>query len=920
MRKLVVIFCLIFCFAASYSQNTENNISLKFDNASIIEAIDLIESNSSYHFFFIESWLDSQKRYTKEFDKSSIETVLDFLFSETTINYYVFDKNTVILTKNNKIHDSRIQAFTKIDTANVDTTIVTRPILISKEEVIESGKIPTVRIGKEVTGNKPNTIKLSGFVRNRVNSKPISNLVLLVRDKNIYATTDEKGYYAIELPYGAHIIETILTGIQKTKVRVIMYGDGRYNFNLLETAEQLDEIVIKNNAKDNIKNVVTGLVQIKPESVKIVPQVLGERDLLKIAITLPGINNAGEGADGVNVRGGKADQNLFLIDNSTLYNPNHFLGLFSAVNPFTTQDIKIYKGSIPSQFGGRISSVFDIISKESKTTEFSGEASVGPVTSNLSVDIPVVKEKAGLILAARSTYSNWILRAVSNETLNNSSASFLDVNVKYTHKLDDKNSLRVSGYYSNDDFSIASDTTNAYSNRIFALNWKYKINEKSSGNLLLSHSGYSFSIGFDAEEGIKNFDIEYDINEIELALRMKYLYSKEHKFNYGVASKLYNVNPGSIDPSGSNSLITPFRVQKERALESAIYIEDNYTPNEKLSFNLGARYSIFSALGPSNQRLYAADLPKNETTVIGEVSYNKNEVIKTYNGLSLRFSGRYFLEEDLALKASFNNSFQFIHRLTNNTTASPTDTWKLSDAHIKPQEALQGSLGLYKNINGNDYEISLEGYYKSFQNILDYKTGANLLLNEFIETQVLQGPGKSYGVEFLVRKNTGDFNGWLSYSYSRSFLKLDSEFLEEQVSNGNFFPTNFDKPHDLSVIVNYKLTKRFSFSGNFAYQTGRPITYPIGKYFLNGAEFLLYSERNKFRVPDYYRLDIGFNVEGNHKKNKIGHSFWNISVYNILGRNNPYSIFFVTENGTVKALQSSIFSRPIPTITYNFKF
>jgi hypothetical protein len=306
--------------------------------------------------------------------------------------------------------------------------------------------------------------------------------------------------------------------------------------------------------------------------------------------------------------------------------------------------------------------------------------------------------------------------------------------------------------------------------------------------------------------------------------------------------------------------------------------------------------------------------------VTGEVSYGNNEVIKTYNGLSLRASARYFLDEDFSVKASVNNSFQFIHRLTNNTTASPTDTWKLSDANIKPQEALQAALGFYKNINGDDYEISLEGYYKTFENILDFKVGANLLLNEFIETQTLQGPGKSYGVEFLARKNTGAFNGWLSYTYSRSFLQLDSEFLEERVSNGEFFPTNFDRPHDLSLIVNYKLTQRFSFSGSFTYQTGRPITYPIGKYILDGVEYLLFSERNKFRVPDYYRLDLGINIEGNHKKKKLGHSFWNISVYNVLGRNNPFSIFFITENGRVRALQSSVFASPIPTISYNIKF
>ncbi len=918
MRKSFFTGLVVLISFLGYSQNS-NRISVEFDNVSVIKAIELLESKTNYRFYFIESWFDAEKKYTRKFEDTGIRQILAYLFSESSINFFI-KKNSITLTKNSRIRRSLLEISPATVTEEIDPTIATNPILIAKEEIVDEKDLKVVRIGKESLNRNSKTTQLTGYVKNATTNKPISNLVLLIRDKNIYTSTNEKGYYSLTLPYGVNTIETLLTGIQKMKVKVIMYSSGSYNFNLLETSEQLDEIVLKNNARDNIKTAVTGLVQIKPESVKIVPQVLGERDLLKIAVTLPGVKSAGEGADGVNVRGGKADQNLFLLDKSTLYNPNHFLGLFSAVNPFTTQDIKIYKGSIPAQYGGRISSVFDIISKEAQTDKFSGEASLGPVTSNVSLNIPIIKEKSGLTLAARSTYSNWILRAVSNETLNNSSASFLDINAKYTHKIDEKNSIRVSGYYSHDDFSIASDTTNTYSNRIAAVEWKHRFNDKNSGSLLVSNSGYDFAIDYDTDSGTNSFKIEYDINELEVALRMKYLFSDVHKFDYGISSKLYTVNPGSIDPKGANSVITPFRVQREKALESAIYLEDNFTPNKKLSFNLGARYSIFSALGPYTQRQYQAGLPKNETTVTGETTFGNNEVIKTYNGLSLRFSARYFLEEDLALKASLNNSYQFIHRLTNNTTASPTDTWKLSDGYIKPQEALQGSLGLYKNINGNDYEISLEGYYKSFKNILDYKVGAELLLNEFIETKVLQGPGKSYGVEFLVRKNVGDLNGWVSYSYSRSFLRLDSQFLEERVSNGNFFPTNFDKPHDLSVILNYKLTKRFSFSGNFAYQTGRPITYPIGKYIFNGTQFLLFSERNKFRVPDYFRLDLGFNIEGNHKKKKLGHSFWNISVYNILGRNNPYSIFFVTENGTVKAFQSSIFSRPIPTITYNFKF
>ena len=383
---------------------------------------------------------------------------------------------------------------------------------------------------------------------------------------------------------------------------------------------------------------------------------------------------------------------------------------------------------------------------------------------------------------------------------------------------------------------------------------------------------------------------------------------------------MYNVQPGNLEPNGSNSIVDSKIIPTEKAIEAALYVSDNWEINDKLLIDVGLRYSMFATLGVANARVYEDNMPKNEETLVETVSYDNNEVVETYGGPEVRLSARYFLGQDLSVKASYNSTYQYIHRLSNTTTISPIDTWKLSDNNIKPQKGRQVGLGLYKNLEGNQYEISLEGYYKEADNLLDFKVGSELLLNETIETETLQGDGQAYGIEFLIRKNSGKLNGWLGYTYSRSFLKLDSEFAEERVNNGEYFPTNYDKPHDFSAVLNYKLTKRYSFSANLSYQTGRPVTYPVARYNFNNSEYVVYSNRNEFRIPDYYRLDLGVNIEGNHKKNKLAHSFWNISVYNVLGRNNPYSVFFVTENGELNAYQSSIFSIPVPTITYNFKF
>jgi len=646
---------------------------------------------------------------------------------------------------------------------------------------------------------------------------------------------------------------------------------------------------------------------------------LGERNILEVAKALPGISSAGEGATGLNVRGGKTDQNLVLLDDAVIYNPTHFFGIFQALNPFTTEKVNIYKGAPPVEFGGRLSSVLDIETKNGDTQKIKGEGSIGPVTGNLALEIPIKKDTSSIIFGARGAYADWILKALDEESLSNSEASFFDGIIKYHHRFNENSEIRGTAYYSKDNFSITSDSLYNYSNRLGSVRWAHKLSEKSTGVLTGSNSNYNFGIDFD-DEGNSDFDLNYAINESELRYRLRTRLNDAHTLDYGLSGKYYSVDPGSIEPKGSASNVEPISIDREQALEGALFIGDEFKVSDKLLLNVGARYAFYAAMGPGTQNTYQEGAPKSESTVQDTISYDSGEFIKTYGGPEARVSARYLLAPDFSVKASFNNSYQFIHTLSNNTTVSPIDTWKLSDLNIRPQKGYQATLGFFKNLNENMYELSLEGYYKRMDDVLDFKTGADLLLNENVETEVLQGQGKAYGVEFLLKKNKGDLNGWLSYTYSRSLYKFDGETSEERINNGEFFPSNFDKPHDLSVIANYKFTRRYSISANFVYQTGRPITYPVGTFRFNNADYVTFSDRNKFRIPDYYRLDLGINIEGNHKKNKLAHSFITIQVYNVLGRNNPYSVFFVTEDGEVKALQSSIFAVPIPSITYNFKF
>ncbi len=917
MRNFYLLIFL-FCFSFTYSQTQDPEISISFNNEELPAILTSIEAKTAFIFFFDKEWFGSVK-FSGNYSDIKVTEILKELLKETNLNFYIKGQR-IILTQGSVIYDRLPENFletTEEIIVNSEEENNANPIFYADNKE-DSQVVETFLIGKEDKRSNQVSYRLSGKVISEKGT-PISGLNILISNQNKGTITDINGNYEITLTKGINILETQSLGVNKVKKRLIVYGDGILNLTLKESFEELDEVLVETKALGNVRTALTGLERIDVANIKNIPLVLGERDILKVATTLPGITTAGEGASGYNVRGGKTDQNLILLDEGVIYNPSHFFGIFSGLNPFTTGDVSIYKGSIPAEYGGRLSSVFDLNTKSGNKEEFTGEVSIGPVTGNISLEIPIVKGKSSLIVGGRGTYSDWILNLLDEKTLENSQASFYDVVAKYNHKFENKDELNVSGYFSNDVFSVTSDSLFSYTNSMASISYNKLINEKHQGELVFTNSNYDFNIDYESDFN-NNFESGYTINESEIKLKMKYFHSKAHSFNYGISAKYYNVSPGEIKPSSTESLIEQFSIPKEKALEAAVYIEDSFEISEKLLVNAGFRYSFYSAFGPAQIRTYEEGLPRNNNTVTDIVTFEKGESIENYGGPEIRVSGRYFLTPSFSTKISYNNTFQYIHTLSNNTTAAATDTYKLSDSYIKPQRAKQFGLGLFKNLDKNIYELSLEGYYKTSSNLLDYKVGANLFLNEFIETEVLQGDGEAYGIEFLLRKNKGKLNGYLGYTYSRSFIKLNGDSREETVNNGEKFPSNFDKPHDFSAVLNYKLTQRFSFSANFVYQTGRPVTYPIGKYNFENSEYVLYSNRNQFRIPDYYRLDLSFNIEGNHKIEKFAHSFWNISVYNVLGRNNPYSVFFVTDNGEVKAYQSSIFSIPIPTITYNFRF
>jgi hypothetical protein len=690
------------------------------------------------------------------------------------------------------------------------------------------------------------------------------------------------------------------------------------NIEMKKQVMTLKKVIVSAEKASNIKSLQMGLQKLDIKTIKQVPVVFGEADILKVALTMPGVQTVGEASTGLNVRGGSADQNLILFNDATIYNPSHFFGMFSAFNPEVVKDVELYKSSIPAKYGGRLSSVLEVNSREGNKKDFAGSAGVGLLTSRLNIEGPLIKDKSSFIFGARTTYANWLLNLLPDQ-YKNSRASFYDLNLNISHQINKKNDLYLTAYMSNDHFNLNNDTTYGYDSKNISLKWKHVFNNKIYSLISGGYDRYEYYISSDINP-LTAYKFSFNINQTYFKAHFNYYASTKHTIEFGLNSLFYKLHPGTYVPMGSQSLVALDEVNAEQALESALYVSDKYTVTDAFSIEGGIRYSMFNYLGPQTINNYPPGVPKTADDIVSTTSYSGGKIIKTYKGPEFRLSARYALTSDLSVKAGFNSQRQYIHALSNTAAIAPTDIWKLSDPNIKPQFGDQVSLGVYKNLKSNTIETSLEVYYKSIKDYLDYKSGAQLVLNHHIETDVLNTKGKAYGIEFQVKKLTGKLNGWISYTYSRTLLKVDDPTAGQTINNGSYYPADYDKPHDFTLVSNYKFSHRYSISFNATYSTGRPITLPIGKYYYSGSERALYSDRNAYRIPDYFRTDLSIYIDGNHKVHQKTHNSWSIGVYNLTGRKNPYSVYYVSENGVVNGYKLSIFGSAIPFINFNIRF
>jgi hypothetical protein len=900
----------ILCFAQD-----ESRITVSYDRAPLMSLIDQIETETSFQFYFISSWIDSVQVSVRA-ENAPVKTVLSRALFQSGINFFIDGNNRIILTPG-------IQLTSQVDSSFLSPARSTDEIVLSRlrggldNEKVQANQNTIIEIGRP-GATVASRYTVTGYVRDRKSGEALPGALVYIKGTNYATSSDPFGFYSISIPPGRHALQSQLVGMNTVSQQVNVLGNGKLDISMDESVTQLKEVVIESDVDANVSNVQMGVSRIDMRSMKNIPKILGENDVLRVATSLPGVRTVGEGASGINVRGGHADQNLVILNEATIYNTSHFLGFFSVFHPDAIRSFELYKSGIPVQHGGRLSSTFELLMRDGNRKKVSGQGGIGPVTSQLTLEVPLIKDKTTLMVGGRTTYSNWLLKRLPETVIKNTTASFYDVFARIMHSPNDKNSIYLSLYSSHDKFSLSSDTLFSYSNRLASFQWRHVFNPNLDGVLSITRSEYNYNINYETMP-TEAFNMGFSIDESNLKWEMNHSRGR-HKFTGGVQAKLYELNPGFVEKSGDQSLVTPREVQQEKGIESAAFLADNIDITGNLSVYLGIRYSLFSALGPRSIYTYTPGLPRGENSIADTLNYGSNSVITNFHGPEYRASIRYKLTDAAALKASYNRTRQYIHMLSNTVSVSPTDTWKLSDPNVLPQVADQVSVGFYKNLHDEVYEFSTEVYYKWIQNILDYKTGATLLVNEDIDQQIIQGNGKAYGVELLLKKKSGKLTGWLGYAYSRTFIKLDSEIPGERINHGEYFPSNYDKPHDVNLITNYKITRRYSFSFNFAYSTGRPITVPISAYRFGNSYRVNYSDRNASRIPDYIRADLGFNIEGNHRIKKLAHSYWSISIYNILGRKNPYSIYFKVEDEKIRAYKLSIFGAPIPTITYHFKF
>lgn len=906
MRSLIRLFTLFFCalwLNPLSGQNTAPNYSITgvYDNSTIQEVLSDIEQQTPVKFFYRKSDIpDTPVRLT--FTQTPLQQVLVQLLADLNLSFLNYRDYAVVIVPQGFIQES----------FSADFYVALENSLRGADALLEGQ--PDLTIGDVETLESNGKAIIKGKVIDGTTEEPIIGATLIWKDLNTGTATDVDGSFEIEVESGRHELLIQYVGFDDFARSVAVMGSGQLDVQLDKAAINLKEVLVRAEAANvNVESAQVGVARLDVKSIKKLPSFLGEIDVIKSLLLQPGISSIGEGAIGFNVRGGEVDQNLLMQDEGMLFNASHALGFFSTLNPELISYVTLYKGNIPAQFGGRLASVLDVEMRDGSFQNYKAQGGLGLVSSKINLEGPVVKGKSSLLVGFRSSYSDWVLRLIRLPEVKQSSATFYDVNLRYTDKINDKNTITLAAYSTRDQFTFNNLFGYEYGTQMGQLIYKKIFSDNLFSRLSVTASRYESTQldleGTDAQE-LDNNVTYYKIKEL-----LTYSASGDLELNAGFSSVLYQVDPGTLRPRGELSQIKARSVEREQGLESALFLNANWNINPALAISGGLRLGIYNSLGPGT--FYQYEDPENPSlvTLRDSSTFSGAKIVATYTSLEPRVSFRYRLTPYASVKGGYSRTAQFINLIVNTNTPTPSSQWQLSNQNIQPLRSHNFSVGYFLNSKDNNWEFSAETYARYIDDLFDYKDFAELTANEFLETQLLTGKGRAYGLEFSAKKKQGRWDGYLSYTLSRT------EKMIEGINQKNWFPSNFDKPHDISMVYNFHVTRRTTLSFNFIYGTGRPTTAPIASYIeSNGLVIPIYSDRNQLRVPDYHRLDLAFTLGKGYNLTKKIKTSWTVSLYNLYSRQNAFSVFFTQQPFQAPvANKLSILGNIFPALTFNFE-
>jgi len=895
----ILLFLIFQCFYIPLK--AQQNQTLERDTTSLVSFDVLapkIESVNHIKLFFKSEWF-ADKRFRISIAYLPLDDCLAIVKRVSELSCIAMDANSFV--------------FVPVEVRNYSNKLNNMGVLL---------------IGDESDAGKFAKATISGKIIDFKTGKPLHGARISIDKLNVSSSSDIKGNYKLTIPVGEYDLSLNYAGFEQDDRNIKVSGNGIVDFELAEKSIKLKEVLITDRAINlNVVRTQMSTIKFNTKIIKELPMFLGEKDIIKSITLLPGVQSTGEFGTGFFVRGGSSDQNLILVEDVPLFNSSHMFGLSSAINSDGINSVTLLKAGIPSKYGERASSVMDIrLGTTADTLSFKG--GIGLLNTRLNLEMPLFNKRVSLLIGGRSSYSNWLLHALPDADLKNSSASFYDINSLLKIRFDSKNSLALFGYFSNDKFSFTKNAPYHYDNLLASARYSHIFNEKLYSSLLLGISRYRNDISeSDTLQPTEAYKISLSTTYNNAKLNFTWLPTNKHSVDFGANSILYKLQPGIMSPLGSMSNVKTQTTNQEKALEAAVYISDNINFSSKISAEVGLRLTRYADLGSNSVFTFKENAPRTSENIIDTLNYANNKVIKWYSSLEPRLSLRYSIDELSSVKFSYNRISQFISLISNTAVMAPTDVYKLSSPNVKPLICGQYALGYFRNFNKNALEASVEIYYKKLDNIVEYRDGAQILLNNSLETDLLNASGYNYGVEFYLKKNTGRLTGWASYTYSRSMRHTTSPFDVDQIKGNRYYPSTFDKPHNVVINANYHFSRRCRVSGTFNYNTGKPITLPELKYNFDGRQYIYYSERNKYRLPNYHRLDIAITFDETLRLKQKWKGSWTLSIINLYGQKNPYSVFYKSSSQmkshfsqTFNLYKMSIIERPIPTLTYNFTF